>query len=213
MTNNTRKGIMTSIGRTGSFLVSFVLLFVLTVGFLGAVDALPEVPSYSTPSPVVQNTNSPVVAPTKTELPVRVTSSAVGMNIAVLNPASTNVEVLDHALLSGAVRYPTSAKLGANGTVLLFGHSSYFPIVHNQAYKGFNGIQNLKAGQTISVYSGTTEYRYAVKSVRVADATEDVVELPTTGKHLVLVTCDSFSKKTNRFVVTADLVGTYSLGN
>jgi LPXTG-site transpeptidase (sortase) family protein len=72
-------------------------------------------------------------------------------------------------------------------------------------------IQNLKKGETVSVYSGTTEYRYAVTGVRIADATEDVVELPATGKHLVLVTCDSFSKKTNRFVVTADLVGTYSL--
>jgi LPXTG-site transpeptidase (sortase) family protein len=218
MTNDSRKGLVGSINRTGAFFMSFVVLFVLTVGFLGVVDALPEsqAPSktVATSPAVNQNPKSQgtAVAQTQSELPVRVAASAVGMDIKVLNPNSTNVEKLDEALLSGAVRYPTSAKLGVNGTVLLFGHSSYLPIVHNQNYKGFNGIQNLKKGDTISVYSGTTEYRYSVVSVRVADATEDVVELPTTGKHLVLVTCDSFSKKTSRFVVTADIVGTYSLG-
>ncbi len=225
MTNDTRNGIKASTARTGSFLVSFVLLFALMVGFLGLVDSLPEAPSQTPAATVVKTNTTPVVAtnthiattpaevaPTKSELPVRVAAAAISMNVKVANPTSTNVETLDHELLSGAVRYPTSAKLGVNGTVLIFGHSSYLPIVHNQAYKAFDGIQNLKVGETISVYSGTTEYRYAVKSVRVADATEDVVELPTNGKHLVLVTCDSFSKKTNRFVVTADLVGTYSLG-
>jgi LPXTG-site transpeptidase (sortase) family protein len=85
--------------------------------------------------------------------------------------------------------------------------------VHNQNYKAFDGVQNLKVGDTVSVYSGSLEYRYSVTGMKVADATEDVVELPSAGKHLVLVTCDSFAQKTNRFVVTADFVGTYSLGN
>jgi LPXTG-site transpeptidase (sortase) family protein len=103
--------------------------------------------------------------------------------------------------------------LGVDGTVLLFGHSSYLPVVYHQYYKTFNKIQNLTKGQIISVYSGSLEYRYKVTNVRVADATEDVVELSATGKHLVLVTCDSFESKTSRFVVTADFVGTYSLAS
>ena len=213
MTKDTRKGIIGSINRTGSFLVSFALLFVLTVVFLGAVDSLPNAPKTTSKPVVVTTAPTQSAAVAKAELPVRVTSSVIGLHVTVSNPTSTNVEKLDQALLTGAVRYPTSAQLGVNGTVLIFGHSSYLPIVHNQAYKAFDGIQNLKKGEAISVYSATTEYRYAVVGVRVADATEDVVELPATGKHLVLVTCDSFSKKTNRFVVTADLVGTYSLAN
>ncbi len=215
MTKDSRNGIIASIGRTGSFLVSFVLLFVVTVGFLAVVDSLPDAPgtaAINAPKIAVPSQSNVQVANAAPESPVRVVSSAIGLNVSVSNPSSTDVEALDKALLSGAVRYPTSAKLGVNGTVLIFGHSSYLPIVHNQAYKAFDGIQNLKVGETVSVYSGTTEYRYSVVNVRVADATEDVVELPATGKHLVLVTCDSFSKKTNRFVVKADLVGTYSLG-
>ncbi|HVV39046.1 MAG TPA: sortase [Candidatus Paceibacterota bacterium] len=196
-------------GGFGAFSVTFVLLFVLVYGFLAVVDALPD-PSHTKPvakAPVVGTT------PTSPELPVRIIASTISLDVSVANPMSTNVDTLDAALLKGAVRYPTSARLGVEGTVLIFGHSSYLPIVHNQAYKAFDGIQNLKVGETISVYSSGREYRYSVTSVKVADATSDVVELPTKGKHLVLVTCDSFSKKTNRFVVTADFVGTYSLAS
>jgi LPXTG-site transpeptidase (sortase) family protein len=215
MTSDSRKGIIASVGKTGSFLITFGLVFAGMFLFLAAVDTLPNGPVRSASQPVAHEaapshsveTTSAMIA----EAPVRVVAPAIGMNVTVSNPSSTNVDVLDTALLKGAVRYPTSAMLGVNGTVLLFGHSSYLPIVHNQNYKAFDGIQNLKKGETISVYSGANEYRYAVSEVRVADATEDVVELSATGKHLILVTCDSFTKKTNRFVVTADLVGTYSL--
>ena len=200
-------GIMGSVGRLGAFLVTFVLLMVVTVGFLGAVDALPENKAAVTgPSHTVQETATP-------ESPVRVVAKNIGLDVAVVNPSSTNVATLDQALTSGAVRYPTSAMLGVRGTVLLFGHSSYLPVVYHQYYKTFNKIQDLHVGAIVSVYSSGTEYRYAVSGVRVANATEDVVELSTTGKRLVLVTCDSFSQKTSRFVVTADFVGTYSLAN
>lgn len=209
--NNNHNGIATSVGRTGAFLVTFALLFALTIGFLGVVDALPESGVQYTQKTALSNTATQRTA--TPEAPVRVVAKAIDLDVVVTNPTSTNVDTLDQALTQGAVRYPTSGMLGVNGTVLLFGHSSYLPVVYHQYYKTFNAIQNLKVGEIVSVYSGTTEYRYAVRGVRVADATEDVVELSTSGKHLVLVTCDSFSKKTNRFVVTADFVGTYSLAS
>ena len=144
-------------------------------------------------------------------LPVRIVAKSIGLDKTVANPDATDVETLDKALQGGTVRYPTSARLGEEGTVLIFGHSSYLPVVRNQNYKAFNGIQKLKEGETVSIYSATTEYRYAVKSVRLANATEDVIELPATGKFLTLVTCDSFGKKTDRYVVTAEFAGAYSL--
>ena len=142
---------------------------------------------------------------------MRIVAKSIGLDKTVANPESTDVDVLDGFLLKGTVRYPTSALLGTSGTVLIFGHSSYLPIVNNQNFKAFNGIQNLKVGETVSVYSATAEYRYAVTSVRLANATEDVIELPATGKFLTLVTCDSFGKKTDRFVVMAEFKGAYTL--
>ena len=67
--------------------------------------------------------------------------------------------MLDDALTQGAVHYPTSAPLGIDGTVLLFGHSSYLPVIIHQYYKTFDGIQDLKDGETVSVYSSDIALR------------------------------------------------------
>ncbi len=203
-----------------SFAATFVALFALAYVFMAAADALPEPLNtsnsgdMSSPVLTVPVSVGPALRAsddTSPELPVHVSAKKVGLDVAVSNTESVDVDALDALLLKGAVRYPTSAMLGEQGTVLLFGHSSYLPIVHNQNFKAFNGIQKLVAGDTLSVQSATTEYRYAVVSVRLADASEDVVELPATGKHLTLVTCDSFGTKSSRYVVVADYVGAYAL--
>lgn len=194
--------------RPGAFALAFVVLFGLMVAFMAAVDALPE-PS----EPAVEQTQSEATVPGHTEAPVRIVAKTIGMDVSIENPDTTDIEVLDDALLRGAVRWPESAMLGAEGTVFLFGHSSYIPVVYNQAYKAFNQIQDLKTGETISVYSSGMEHRYAVTGVRLADASEDVIELPQSGRQLILVTCDSFGRKTSRFVVTAEFVGAYALSS
>lgn len=194
--------------RPFSFAITFLALFALVFAFMAMTDSLPETNpvhepvAQNEPATAAQNNSSP-------ESPVRVVAKDIGLDVAVVNPATTSVSVLDKALEDGAVRYPTSAMLNQDGTVLLFGHSSYLPVVYHGYYKTFNGIQNLAAGETVSVYSNGTEYRYSVTGVRLANAEEDVIELPQNGKHLVLVTCDSFATKSTRYVVSADFVGAY----
>ena len=197
--------------RAFSFALTFIFLFALTYAFLGAVDALPE------PSGTTSGTGGvgEDIAPDTREYPLRVVIPAVSIDSRIITPESTDTDVLNAAVDVAAVHYPTSAMLGMDGTVLLFGHSSHLPIVRNQAFKTFNGIEKLKEGQVISVYSGTTEYRYKVTGVRfaqaVANSDNDVIELPAVGKHLTLVTCDSFGVKSDRWVVTADFEGAYTL--
>ncbi len=197
------------IKRSTSFALTFVALFVLSFVFLAWADMLPE-----PIDPAGNSFETPALTPSDTQsadTPIRIVAKPIGLDKTVLNPESTDVALLDEALLSGTVRYPQSGLLGVDGTVLIFGHSSYLPIVHNQNFKAFNGIQKLKVGEIVSVYSAGAEYRYAVTGVRLADAEEDVIELPSVGKHLTLVTCDSFGTKSDRFVVTADFVGAYAL--
>lgn len=195
--------------RPVSFALTFLALFALVFAFMWAVDALPDAASGADPAITVLE--QPAVSDSSAiEQPVRVVAKSIGLDATVVNPATTSVSVLDDALEDGAVRYPTSALLGQEGTVLLFGHSSYLPIVYHQYYKTFNGIQNLKAGQTVSVYSQGTEYRYSVVDVHLANADQDVIQLPQSGKHLILVTCDSFATKSTRYVVTADFVGAFA---
>jgi LPXTG-site transpeptidase (sortase) family protein len=197
--------------RAFAFALTFVVLFCLTYVFLGLVDALPNPPGTADSAhdePAAQEEDVPAGAQ---ELPTRIVVKDAGLDSKVVNPESTDLDTLNAAVDEAAMRWPTSALLGQDGTVALFGHSSHLPIVHNQVYKTFNGIENLKKGATISVYSDTTEYRYRVTGVRLASATEDVVELPTDGKHLALITCDNFGSHSDRYVVTADFAGAYAL--
>ncbi len=194
--------------RAFAFAITFICLFGLTYVFLGMVDALPNPPEGVVHEPSI----TPEEIPQDTrELPVRVVIKDASIDWKVLNPTGTDLDTLNAAVDEAPMRWPTSALLGTDGTVALFGHSSHLPIVHNQAFKSFNGIENLKKGQVISVYSATHEYRYKVVGVRVASATEDVVELPADGKYLALVTCDNFGSKSDRYVVTADFAGAYPI--
>ncbi len=193
--------------RAFAFALTFIFLFGITYLFLGLVDALPNPPTEAHEPAQVQE----VLPVGVTEYPTRIVARDVGIDWKVVNPAATDLETLNAAVDEAPMRWPTSALLGEDGTVALFGHSSHLPIVHNQAYKSFNGIEKLVAGQVVSVYSATTEYRYKVTAVRVASADEDVVELPADGKYLALITCDNFGSKADRYVVTATFEGAYTL--
>jgi LPXTG-site transpeptidase (sortase) family protein len=147
------------------------------------------------------------------EVPVKIVAASIGLEVSVQNPVSTVIEALDQALLKGAVRYPTSAKLGEDGNVVIFGHSSYLPIVHNLNFRAFNGIQNLSLGDEIMVYSEGRVYIYAVERVEEASAEEDGIPLSVSGKKLTLATCDTFGEKSDRFVVTANFVRSHALSS
>lgn len=207
--------------RKWTFLGLFALTFVASVHFLAVADLLPNPPgspasvalAKETVSPLVASTTAVVAVAPTAENPTHIAIPAIGLTASIQNPSTTNIPALDALLLSGAVRYPTSAKLGEQGNVVLFGHSSYLPIVNNEAYKTFNGIQKLVAGNTITVTSLGTVYTYAVRSVAKESATSAAIPLSVSGRVLTLSTCDSFGKKSDRFIVTADFVESHALSS
>lgn len=146
--------------------------------------------------------------PVTGEEPVRIVADSVGIDISILNPTSTDKNVLEKAMLTSAVRYPTSALLGQEGTVMLMGHSSNVLFVRNKGYKAFNGLQNLKKGEVVKVYSDRSEYRFAVTSIRLVKNERDIVELRSNGKDLKLITTDLRDKSFNtRWLIEADFMG------
>ena len=199
--------------RKWSFLGVFLAVFFVSFSTLAAFDFVPEAPEKVAETEVPTRALSASVALAAPESATRVVIEKIDLDVTVKNPTSTNVAVLDEALLTGAVRYPTSAKLGEEGNVILFGHSSYLPIVNNDSFKAFNEIQHLKEGDRITVYGETAAFVYTVTDVASADAEEAAIPLTAKGHTLTLATCDSFGKKTARFIVTAELVETYSLGS
>lgn len=202
--------------RKWSFCGVFALVFLGSVGILGKFGLLPEPPIMNV-APNVTLAATADTSPSATavpELPASIEIPALGLFASVANPTATDVKTLDEMLLKGAVRYPTSARLGEAGNIVLFGHSSYLPVVGNQAYKTFNGIQKLVAGDLVTVYSSGTAYAYRVRSVKKENASGDTgIELSSAGRTLTLVTCNSFGAKEDRFVVTADFVESHPAGS
>lgn len=203
-------------------IVVFVLVCVgivsLTYGLFFLIDFLPEKPE------TVTDTLSPVseiseaiaiesitprdkVAPTYIDAyPVSIIFDSLDKEIPILNPESQTVSALDTALLSGAVRHPDSADFRNEGTIFLFGHSSYLPSVINKNFQAFNGIQKLVWGDVIRLRSSDTEYIYRVDRVYMAEASDAEVKIEHGKAKLALVTCNSFGSKDDRYVVEATLV-------
>lgn len=154
--------------------------------------------------PVVTATVQPTVPQEAPVLPTSIVITKLGIDLPIDNPTTTNVAVLDEALNDAVVRYPGSGTLNSNVNVLIFGHSSYLPVVRNPLYKAFNGIQNLTYGDEIQVQSDDTTYVYKVFNVRKANAEDDEIALQTGKRQITLLTCDSFGKKSDRFIVEAE---------
>ncbi|HEY4517099.1 MAG TPA: sortase [Candidatus Paceibacterota bacterium] len=210
------------------FLAATVLIFFLS---LSAADSVGFVPSYidgSSPAgesfaaneisladlpQLGEADTAPVNAPARvalTALPVRINISSVGIDLPVQNPKTTEVGALDALLKKGPARYADSARLGENGNVVLFAHSSHLPIVRNKMYQAFNNIPDAQAGDIVILTgSDGREYIYSVDSV-VKASTNDGTTIPLTaaGAKLTLVTCDTLTGKSARYILTASFVGT-----
>jgi LPXTG-site transpeptidase (sortase) family protein len=139
------------------------------------------------------------------EEPTRIVIAKIGVDATVANPNTTDANTLDDYLLQGAVRYPGSGLLGA-GNLFLFGHSTGIKVVHNQAYKTFNGLKDLMKGDMITVYSANKTYTYQVTSVIMVDQSKALVEFGNTKNMLTLSTCNTFGAKSDRYVVQADYI-------
>lgn len=191
-----------------SFAAMFTFVFFLSASALLLVGVTPSGFRLSDTTKLIVPPNSTPasVAVQKGELPVRVEIPVVGIKANVSNPSTTNIEVLDQDLLIGAVRYPGTGVPGENGNVLLFGHSSHLPVVHNQAYKAFNDIQNLKEGDPIYVFGEDKVYTYVVATVEHKNTASDGIPLDQSSAKLTLATCDNFGEKSDRWIVTANLV-------
>lgn len=181
----------------GYFFINLFIILTITFSILYLFGLVPE--SFKTivgRDPVVEVKENKVG-----ELPVSVVIPEIGVNAQIYNPSTTSVEVLDSFLLKGAVRYPGSGLLGGTGNIFLFGHSTGFKIVNNQAYKTFSNLRDLKKDDLIHVFSDKYEYVYKVTTVSMVSADKALVEFDTKNEMLTISTCNTFGQKSDRYVV------------
>ena len=135
--------------------------------------------------------------------PNRVYIPSVDIDTVVTQPENSNVSVLDQFLQKGAVHYPGSGTV-ESGNMFIFGHSTNWAVVRNQAYKTFNGLENLQKGDEIFVESGGETYAYEVEYVELVDENEALIDLSGNSKRLTISTCNSFGEKQERWVAHAN---------
>lgn len=141
-------------------------------------------------------------APQTATKPTFISIPSIGVRSSILQPESPRVDVLDEALKKGAVYYPGSGTI-EQGNIFLFGHSTNWAIVQNQAYKTFNDLDKLRVGEEIYLTAGGKTYVYEVETVSHVDANTAFVDLSRPGRRLTISTCDTFGAQSDRWVVDA----------
>lgn len=136
---------------------------------------------------------------------------AIGIDSKIVFPESAEKQAMNKALMSGAVRFPSSTRPGEKGNILLFGHSTGLTNIRNKNFAIFNDIKLLKPGNTIMIHSRGREYIYIVSSVSIKNADDAKIELETTGRKLTLSTCKIFGSIEERYIVEANFLGSYPL--
>lgn len=136
--------------------------------------------------------------------PDRVVIPKIGVDSDIGQPNTQDVAILDQYLMQGAVHYPGSGTIEA-GNIFIFGHSTGYRVVQNQAYKTFNNLEDLKRGDEIILEADGREYIYEVQGVKLVDENQALVSFEASNQMLTITTCNTFGAKSERWVVEAIL--------
>lgn len=205
------------------FFITFFIVIIATYALLYVIDFYPEPVTEEAKKEVAVEEMEVVQAPEVEEaeaeeaeavpevesvdpLPVSIYFDKFDKEVNILNPTSADYEVLDDALLKGAVRHPQSADFTEEGNIFVMAHSSYLPNVLNKNFQAFNDIQKLSWGDTIRLRSEDTEYIYRVQKVYEDKASELFVPFTPGESRLTLATCNVLGAKEDRYMVEAQLV-------
>ncbi len=200
--------------RPRTVLVAWFFLFVVLFGIswsLGIVPKLEDDDAIAAEVTVATSTSETSEEIYIDGTPARIIIDAIDVDATIITPPSTELSDLDEALLQGVVHYPGSGSLNDVRNVFLFGHSTGFRVVQNQAFKVFNNLKELTKNDLIRVQSMTHEYVYRVMSVELANAEEVNVDFRSNVRMLTLSTCNAFGAKEERYIVLAEFVGEFPL--
>lgn len=104
------------------------------------------------------------------------------------------------SLKRGVGHYDASVHLGEVGNVVLAGHNDVYGEV-------FRDLDQLQAGDELTLYSLTGAYRYIVRSWRIVEPKGFSVLNATASPMVTLISCYPYCVGTQRIIVVADLAG------
>ena len=182
-----------------------VIIFIATFSLLSFLGLAPKsLTFFEEEKNIIENQSEIInINSTSYTRPDKVVIPKVGVESTIERPNRVDVTTLDQALNKGAVHYPGSGSI-EGGNMFIFGHSTNWQVVQNDAYKTFNGIERLVSGDEIEIYSGEEVYIYKVSSVILVDEDDALVEFDNSKRTLTISTCNTFGEKQERWVVEAE---------
>lgn len=195
------------------FLFVGVIVFFIAFTSLGLLDMLPSsfqiaaaggVDSYIQKKAIPAERLDELLA-IQGEIPLRVIVPKINIDAPILNPEIDTLEVLDAALLKGAVHYPGSGNIAEKKPMFLFGHSTSRLQPRSEVYKTFNRMAELRPGDEIQVEGVNKVAVYKVVFSGIYRDQDVLVDLTGKGSDLIMSTCNTFGKKEERIVVRAVL--------
>jgi LPXTG-site transpeptidase (sortase) family protein len=193
--------------------VGLVAVVIFLFGFFNELILAPFIqPSrHASSTPLIIDPNS--VAPTKNP---EVIIPKINVEIPVdYTQSSTEEKIIEGALNSGIVHYPTTSQPGENGNAAFFGHSSN-NIFNPGKYKfAFVLLHEVMPGDTFYLTKDGKVYVYKVFSKTVVDPSEVGVLDPVEGHTATatLITCDPPGTSLKRLVVVGDQISPNPSGN
>ncbi len=157
-----------------------------------------------------KSTDGVLTPETSLEKPTKIIINKIGVESAVTNPTSKNIDTLNDALKLGAVRYPDSGSLDSDKNIFIFGHSTSLA-TNTTYYKTFNNLDKLVVGDKITLRSNKNDYTYLVSSVSIANTEDGLIKFDN-DRELILSTCNTLGQKEERIVVTATFLKKTALG-
>lgn len=193
--------------------MGLIVIIIFMFGFFNEVIIAPFIqPSRAQAStPLIVSTDS--VAPTdKPEVII----PKINVEIPVdYSQTTTDEAVIEDALESGVVHYPTTSLPGQNGNTAYFGHSSN-NIFNKGKYKfAFVLLHTLEPGDTFYLTYNGKVYVYKVFKKIVVDPSEVSVLNPVEGHAATatLITCDPPGTSLNRLIIQGDQISPSPSGN
>jgi LPXTG-site transpeptidase (sortase) family protein len=193
--------------------MGLIVIVIFMFGFFNEVIIAPFIqPSRAQAStPLIVSSDS--VAPTdKPEVII----PKINVEIPVdYGQTTTDESVIEDALESGVVHYPTTSQPGQNGNTAYFGHSSN-NIFNKGKYKfAFVLLHTLEPGDTFYLTYNGKVYVYKVFSKRIVDPSEVSVLNPVDGHAATatLITCDPPGTSLHRLIIQGDQISPSPSGN
>lgn len=123
----------------------------------------------------------------------------------VMNVDGNNKEEYNKALEVGVAHMARTALPGTKGNSVIFGHSSYYANKPGNYKEVFATLNQLAAGDEITISSEGNNLSYKVLETKIVPPTDiSIVEQESTKSILTIITCWPPKTTTNRFVVIAE---------